>query len=372
MEQRKQALSRIEISRAIEGLRMAQQYSEEAIALAKSDLEYGLSKEDIDLYLKKSYGIGQMKVLSDCLRKGVPEEFVALLCGHELTGYQMQVSLEFYEKGVPVECIRDVVMEGGAPAAMRSAYSRILERLNSAKEEAASEPEYVKGLIAQMEELVGQIRFQEGRYDMLHQKLSELCAPKAGKKEQEKLARENADKDEMISVQQDQLNQANGTIARLRDTIEKKDKEMGHMRDRIRALEKGREDAGAEGQKAPAGNLQQAEAPGQEAVPVSCQVPVRDAAGHVIQRVPLERAVRKGSGGAGLFARLCFKKKSRADIVRLVASGGLVPAQLVQIKSAIEKGLTEGQLVELINQNISAEKMKEIIEIAVLENSMAY
>jgi len=48
-----------------------------------------------------------------------------------------------------------------------------------------------------------------------------------------------------------------------------------------------------------------------------------------------------------------------------------VPAQLVQIKSAIEKGLTEGQLVELINNNVSAEKMKEIIEIAVLENSMA-
>lgn len=63
--------------------------------------------------------------------------------------------------------------------------------------------------------------------------------------------------------------------------------------------------------------------------------------------------------------------RSRADIVRLVATGDLVPAQLVQIKSAIEKGLTESQLVELINNNISAEKMKEIIEIAVLENSMA-
>ena len=72
-----------------------------------------------------------------------------------------------------------------------------------------------------------------------------------------------------------------------------------------------------------------------------------------------------------LFARLSFKKKSRADIVKLVVSGDLVPAQLVQIKSAIEKGLTESQLVELINNNISAEKMKEIIEIAVLENSMA-
>jgi hypothetical protein len=98
-----------------------------------------------------------------------------------------------------------------------------------------------------------------------------------------------------------------------------------------------------------------------------------DVSGHVVQRLPIERSVRKNSnnGMMGLFSRLCFKKKSRADIVKLVASGDLVPAQLVQIKSAIEKGLTESQLVELINNNISAEKMKEIIEIAVLENSMA-
>ena len=65
-------------------------------------------------------------------------------------------------------------------------------------------------------------------------------------------------------------------------------------------------------------------------------------------------------------------KKSRQDIVKLLACGDLVPAQLVQIKSAIEKGLTEAQLVELINNNVSAEKMKEIIDIAVLENSMDY
>ena len=69
-------------------------------------------------------------------------------------------------------------------------------------------------------------------------------------------------------------------------------------------------------------------------IPVYYQIPVTDSAGRVIQHLPV------------------------------------VPAQLVQIKSAIEKGLTEGQLVELINNNVSAEKMKEIIEIAVLENSM--
>jgi hypothetical protein len=94
--------------------------------------------------------------------------------------------------------------------------------------------------------------------------------------------------------------------------------------------------------------------------------------GRVIQKVQIDRSESKSNGVIGLLSKLCFKKKSRADIVKLVASGDLAPAQLIQIKSGIEKGLTEGQLVELINNNVAAEKMKEIIEIAVLENSMAY
>ena len=74
-------------------------------------------------------------------------------------------------------------------------------------------------------------------------------------------------------------------------------------------------------------------------IPVYYQIPVVDGTGNVVQRLPIERSVRKSSnsGVASLFARLSFKKKSRADIVKLVASGDLVPAQLVQIKSAIEK-----------------------------------
>ena len=58
-------------------------------------------------------------------------------------------------------------------------------------------------------------------------------------------------------------------------------------------------------------------------IPVYYQIPVVDGTGNVVQRLPIERSVRKSSnsGVASLFARLSFKKKSRADIVKLVASG---------------------------------------------------
>ena len=78
----------------------------------------------------------------------------------------------------------------------------------------------------------------------------------------------------------------------------------------------------------------------------------------------------KQSGMYALAGKLAFKKKSRQDIVGMVASGRLNTAQLVQIKHAIERGLTEQQLVHLINSCVPPEQMKEIIEIAELENNL--
>ena len=69
-----------------------------------------------------------------------------------------------------------------------------------------------------------------------------------------------------------------------------------------------------------------------------------------------------------MFSRLCLRK--RTDIVRLLAEKDLSPEQLAQVRNAIEKGLTEKQLLVLINNKIPAEQMEEIIRIAVYENKM--
>ena len=85
----------------------------------------------------------------------------------------------------------------------------------------------------------------------------------------------------------------------------------------------------------------------------------------------IERKETVNSRGAiSIFTKLAIKTKSRRNLVKLVIEGELDKNQLIQIKSAIEKGLTESQLEEIINGRISAERMKEIIDIAELENSM--
>lgn len=393
MEENREPLSAIAIEKKLQLLRN-KHFSEDTIALVKSDYEYGLTEEEISLYLNKSYDIEQMKILSECLHKDVPKDVIDIIKNTKYSVHQMQVSLEFYEKGVPVQTIKEVMDKGEKPITMRRLYEEVLEQLNKVKEQIPEESEYVKALISQMDEVVEKINHQNERYDALNKKLSEIETSKDDEEVRERLVKENQDKDALINSQQNELNKASSTIARLRDDIEKKDKEMKRMGDRIESLEdkiisvatENKKEAESKAEPQESQSVPQADKKMVDTVavpqnmqavangiPVYYQIPVVDGTGNVVQRLPIERSARKSSnsGVASLFARLSFKKRSRADIVRLVATGDLVPAQLVQIKSAIEKGLTESQLVELINNNISAEKMKEIIEIAVLENSMA-
>ena len=393
MEEKREPLSQMAIEKRIQLLRN-KNVDNEVIALVKSDYEDGLTDDEVNLYLDKNYDLNQMKVLSNCLHKGVSEEMMTLLRESKMAGGQMQTALNYYEKGVPVAAIKEVVEKDDTAINMRRMLDVVLENLSKAKEQKPEDSEYVKALVAQMDKVVAKINHQNERYDALNKKLSEIKTSKDDEEVRERLVKENQDKDALINSQQNELNKASSTIARLRDDIEKKDKEMKRMGDRIESLEdkiisvatENKKEAESKAEPQESQSVSQADKKMVDTVavpqnmqavangiPVYYQIPVVDGTGNVVQRLPIERSVRKSSnsGVASLFARLSFKKKSRADIVKLVASGDLVPAQLVQIKSAIEKGLTESQLVELINNNISAEKMKEIIEIAVLENSMA-
>ena len=85
--------------------------------------------------------------------------------------------------------------------------------------------------------------------------------------------------------------------------------------------------------------------------------------------VTLERLEKSNNRLSGVMHKLGVLKKSRQEIMKKLITMGVNTAQLVQIKSAMEKGLTDMQLAVLIDNNVPAEKMKEIIELAVLENS---
>lgn len=388
-------------------------YEKEVIDLVSDDLEYGLTIEEVELYLKKKGDIRIKQIYSKCLREGLSDEVIAVIMREGLDGSQMQVALEFYQKGIPLDTIQSVMDKGENAKHMQKAFEGVLVNLEKSKEglqDARLEKEYVEKLVKQIEEVVAKINHQEERYDELNKKLSVFETARQDKEVHDNLLQKYNDSEAALNSQQDEINRSKATIARLRDEIDDKKKEMERMQNRISDLEDKlvKMATARTGDDVESSGIADAtekkdtvvkdetvtkpsvksedtastqtffnERPlpkGAYQIPVYYQLPVVDASGRVVQRVQVERTIRKGNQGAltGFLGKLGIMKKSRQDIVKLLASGDLVPAQLVQIRSAIEKGLTEGQLVELINNNVSAEKMKEIIDIAVLENSMDY
>lgn len=389
MQEEKQAAMQMEINKFMEYLRSKTRYGDEVYDLAENDLQYGLTKEQVKRYLREDYDISQMKLFSGYLRGGGNEELLNLVGKYKIRADQMQIAINYYEKGIGLEQIEEVLKLGEIPVAMRKAFDKILETQEQARKASMSENEYAQELFRQIKEVVDKIAKQDEKYGELSTKLSELAANTADDEIRQKLTEQIETCEKTISNQQDQLNRANAAVVRLRTDNENKDREITRMERRINTLEERLVQLSAQKTQEVAETAKQpdfygASKPDEDvkkpddgipavpagAIPVYYQVPVTDRQGNYIRHVPVERTARKSPGIAGFFAALGFKKKSRADIVKLVASGDLVPAQLVQIKSAIEKGLTESQLVELINNNVSAEKMKEIIEIAVLENSL--
>lgn len=78
MEEKREPLSQMAIEKRIQLLRN-KNVDNEVIALVKSDYEDGLTDDEVNLYLDKNYDLNQMKVLSNCLHKGVSEEMMTLL-----------------------------------------------------------------------------------------------------------------------------------------------------------------------------------------------------------------------------------------------------------------------------------------------------
>ena len=381
--QERTRVSSMDLKAHMNNLRKNPKFTEEILKLVESDLQYGLTIEETEMYTSKRFDYAQMKVYSACLRNGYPEDVRNCITREGLTGEQMAVALEFYEKGVPLKTVAEVTENSGHTAfMMKKLFQNIVSKVQAAGEAVQAQDEYAKELLEQIKSVVEKIEFQEKRYDALNEKLKELQTAGQDAKIQNNLLSQLAEKDSMLEKQQNELNEARGTIARLRNEMDVIRKEKDRLEKRTEEMEKEavvnsneakQQEITMTDKKEETTHMVQAEvkqeAPVFPTFPgVGYIVAVLDGNGKVVSFMPVERMEPKKekSPVSALFSRLAFKKK--IDIVKLVAEKDLEPKQLVQIRSAIEKGLSEDQLLMLINNQIPAEQMEEIINIAVYEN----
>ena len=382
--QERARVSSMDLKAHMNNLRKNPKFTEEILKLVESDLQYGLTIEETEMYTSKRFDYAQMKVYSACLRNGYSEDVKECITRDGLTGEQMAVALEFYEKGVPLKTVAEVTENSSHTAfMMKKLFQSIVSKVQAAGEAVQAQDDYAKDLLEQIKSVVEKIEFQEKRYDALNEKLKELQTAGQDAKIQNNLLNQLAEKDSMLEKQQDELNEARGTIARLRNEMDAIRKERDRLEKRTEEMEKEAATKGSNtvtepevavaDKKEEAKSMVQAEV--KQEVPVIPSFPgvgynvaVLDGNGKVVSFMPVERMERKRerSTMSAIFSKLAFKKK--IDIVKLVAEKDLEPKQLVQIRSAIEKGLSEDQLLVLINNQIPAEQMEEIINIAVYEN----
>lgn len=429
--------------------------SSDLMDIVEGDLDAGLGLEDIEEYIRRpSYSVEQKRIYSGMLRRSATDEEKNLICESGLDTEQMQVIYEYYCKDVPLDTIREALETDRKPHHMKEIFERFLSKVEQVKGQKQTEEEKSSGeliretgsessgnakaellddnavaeetmdiqtsddkkeiseekdtgmkqvqasstispeVLELLEKMNHRLENQDKFYEQMSGTLDKLGKQKEDDDVTKSLLERYNSQEALISSQQDQLNEANRALARLRAEKESAERELQKLKEKQTADEKAasketvkeehssetKESAIKQSQKeggqsdmgvAQSALVSQPIPPTPKGtIPVYYQVPMTQN-GRVIQQVEVERSTRKAVGGVGIFSKLFLKKKSRIDLVSRLAAGDMLPEQLAQIRVAIEKGLYEEQLVELINHNVPVAKMKEIIEIAVLENNMA-
>lgn len=344
------------------------------MGLIEDDLRFGLAKEETEEYSSGKYDYRQMCVYSRCLRNGYSQEEKAAILKEGLSGEQMAVALEFYEKGVPMDTINKVLSSAENTAyTMRRLFSQVLCRMKEAEPVDGQDAAYAKELMEQIREVAQKISCQEKRYDALNEKLKEIGTAQHDAQIRGNLVAQLSEKDRVLERQQDELNGARAEIARLHGELEEIRKEREALEEQEKAASRAEPEAAPKLKEVKRLEGMQTENSAPQAPPypeIEYHAAAVDKDGRAVRFVPVECMGRKDKGGIMrvMLSRLFFKKKT--DIVKLLSEKDLSPEQLVQVRNAIEKGLSEKQLLVLVNSGIPTEQMEEIINIAVYENKM--
>lgn len=336
---------------------------EEVLELVSYDADYGLTRDQIAMYADKNIDIDRMRIYSECLRNGYDDRVINALTADGLNAAQMRMGLDFYKRGVPIEDVEEVTRRGEKAVAMKKNFEDILEKTDGLICTAEMEPEYVKKLTEHIEEVVLTIGNTDKKFDAIADALKSLTESRRDQEELERVLKENQEKDRLLSQKQDEINKAYSQAAENRKEVDMLKKENEALKEKVRKFEERSVGESSENRITNAGYFE----------PPYSEIP-QEAYGSRTIRIngnDIERKAPGNSRGAvGIFTKLGIKSKSRRNLVKLVIAGELDRNQLIQIKNAIEKGLTESQLEEIINSRVPAERMKEIIEIAELENSL--
>lgn len=365
-------------------------YKQDMSDIIAGDLASGVAEDELSLYVGKKLSIRKVVVMSQCLRNKYSKEVIDIICDSRLSEYQMEVALKAYKSIGTVAGLKKALEETGyVPDRVKITANKvdkkrsdlpvkddIIETPDEAekiKEEAArKEQAEIQRLIDELAERERELEAKQNELNKAIAQTKSLNKELSSKNEEiERLKEGISELQKETRKKGDALEAAHKAISELKKSDTEVSQKESVSEKKQDVVEDNAVSTGNDSTIAFIKNQLEEDARMRNVVPIYYTVPVVGYKGSVVDRVSFDRTEKKSEKGiAGLFLRLCCKKKSRADIVKLLSTGNLTTAQLSMIKIAIESKLTEGQLLGLINNNLEPDKMREIIEIAVLENSL--
>lgn len=353
MEMDRKRLTQEQITDEVNRLKKNGLSDTRTIELVQSDFQYGLVAEEIELYVNKKFQFAQKQTISKALREhGV--EIAKAIAREDMDVQSMATAVEYYAQGVPIEMIIQGIEEEHSAYSLRQIYKDVLAEIQETEAEIDDDEgidrEFVQQMIFEMKEIALTIQQDSKRYDALSEKLQEISV---SKKAEHELAEAKTQLEEVKA----ELDYTQKRLQKVQDSNMELSKQLEEKQEEVEKLERKLHEKTEEQTKVQMSYM--------HGYPMYPQGTIGSP-----QMIYVGNTKSKKNGLANLFGKSDTRRQSKQDITKLVASGQLNTEQLAQVKIAIGRGLTNEQLCDLIQGNVSAEQMKEIIEIAVLENSM--
>jgi hypothetical protein len=395
-------LSAEEIEQVIAQLEK-ERYGKQMIDLVREDLEFGLSKKQIDLYKSKKLRYEQRREISNAMRQGVPDEVVARFSGGKYTEQQLSIFTSEYMEGFRAEKLFEIMDSTQSGYDMKEACGKVKDKLSQTKEkEEKSEPEQsgteqsepdksqkqntetkqavvepaigTKEFLDSVKMLVNafsdtmQMQFErmdkrDEEYRQTHDREAEKILNDRISNLEGELADSRKDlsaasgvvreKEQLIRSLQNDLEDRDKTI---RESLSEKEAEIKKLREEMEQMKTNHTEypqnpvAGTTSVPKPktgyTGNYATT-----MVMPDGRQIPIQ-----------VERTERKSSGLSALMSKILPKGPAKTLLSRMI-EGRYSGEQLSEVVYAYDKKLDEAEVQELLDANLPAEEMHGIINV---------
>lgn len=389
--------SEFDVSSAIKKWR-SQGFSKEMIELARNDMaEYGMPFKQVSIYMDVKLSAGQAEQLSQALRNDVNEDFVRHLAEGGYSAEQIKTILRFTSE-VPVDVIEKNVTSDMKAHAISKALQAVKDSLAEAKQVVPEENEKVKEVLDSISEQLSALSQNAELIEKVSKKLDEM--PKTESVDEESIRKEYEGKLE-------QMQEENQSVSKLRESM---DKEMDEYRKQKNQILDERDDALRESRnlrkemeemKRTIGELEKQiqerdsrelerqllnqTYQTQSVEDVERTVPVNEGVAEEKKKTPgwqagyqavvpnryggtqivqIEHIRKKGSEHLlALAGKKCFRSKAKYNLIQQMKEADLSKSQMEQIQVAIESGLTDTEVSDIINSGFDVEEMAQAIQI---------